>query len=65
MLRLSDGQAKKRAHMEKRDKQIIQQKITENLATLPRNRQLLLQREEEKEKRILLQETKMELSVVQ
>ena len=58
-LRLSEGQ--KKLLVEKREKETIQRKITENLALLPKNRQILLQREEEKERKMLLQETKKEL----
>ena len=61
ILRLSEGKAKKKIQVEKKEKETIQRKITENLAILPKNRQILLQREEERERRILLQETKKEL----
>ena len=39
----------------------IQKKITETLQKLPRNTQILIEREEEKRRRILLQEAKQEL----
>ena len=59
--RIREGQAKKEALLEKREKEKIQLKITQNLALLPKNRQILLQREEEREKRMLLQETKKDM----
>ena len=37
------------------------QKITETLEQLPKNTQILIEREEEKRKRILLQDAKQEL----
>ena len=55
---MSEGSAKKREIQEKRARETIQTKITESPAKLPRNRQILIQMEEEKERRILLQETK-------
>ena len=39
----------------------MQRKITDSLATLPKNRQILLLREEERERLILLQEAKKEI----
>ena len=58
---MSEGLAKKRVLQEKIEKDKIQTKITENLVQLPKNRQILMQREEERERRILIQETKKAL----
>ena len=59
--RLQVAGEKKRQTLDKLEKRKIQNKITENLRQLPENRRILIEREEEKERRLLLQEAKIEL----
>ena len=61
LCRVQEGQTKKEALIQKREKEQLQRKITDSLATLPKNRQILLLREEERERLILLQEAKKEI----
>ena len=59
--RIRIGQVKKIELNAKLEKNRLQRKITESLAELPENRQIILRREEEKERLITLQEAKKEL----
>ena len=59
--RINRAQKQKRDIMEKERRKNIQQRITDSLGELPRNRRILLERELDLERRLLLKEAKEEV----
>ena len=59
--RLRRAEIKRNTLTEKLEKRKLQTKITETLQELPQNRRILVEREKERERKLLLQEAKLEL----